>query len=63
VEARFQLVEEPTGTWAVFDNLRGLPATKDGRFMIGMRKEDAEAAIAHAAIDTSVAPLPPPRRH
>ena len=53
---RFELIEEPTGTWAVFDNTTGVPASIQCRVLIGLSKEEAEACIAALSIDAGVAP-------
>lgn len=53
---RFELIEEPTGTWAVFDNTTGVPASFQCRVLIGLSKEDAEACIACLLIDAGAAP-------
>lgn len=53
---RFELIEEPTGTWAVYDNTIGVPASIHCRVLIGLSKEDAEACLASFAIDAGVSP-------
>jgi len=45
---RFVLVEEPTFTWAVFDEFRDVPAEHDGYVAVGLDKPEA-IAFARAA--------------
>lgn len=49
---RFELVEEPTGTWAVFDTIVGVPASVEGRVLIGLSKEEAAAWFASMLSET-----------
>ena len=42
---RYETIMEPTGAWAIFDVLTGLPAEFDGRPMIGLSREEADLAI------------------
>lgn len=55
---RFELIEEPTGTWAVFDNTTGVPASFQCRVLIGLSKEDAEACIACLSTEAVLSPSP-----
>ena len=47
---RFELVKEPTETWAVFDAVKGVPAEAIGRPLIGMSREAAEQALYSANV-------------
>jgi len=42
---RFELVKEPTETWAVFDTTRSVPAEEDGKVLIGLSSEEAGLAL------------------
>lgn len=46
---RLELLQEPTGTWAVFDEDSGLPVVVDGRLLIGLSYDDAVALIGGVA--------------
>jgi hypothetical protein len=45
---RFAAVQEPTGTWAVFDEILGIPAAKGDRPLIGLERDEAELLSANA---------------
>lgn len=45
---RFEVVEEPTGTFAIFDTLKGMPATVGETILIGLEYHEVEAALAMA---------------
>ena len=42
---RFETVMEPTGTFAIFDLLTGLPAEYNGRALIGLSRDEADAKV------------------
>lgn len=42
---RYQLVQEFSGTWAIFDVLTGAPSDHDGRILIGLDRAEAEAIL------------------
>ena len=54
---RFEMVQEISSTWAIFDNVTGTPAEHDGRVMIGLQKAEAEAML-RAGIVPCVFPVP-----
>lgn len=45
---RFEAVEEPTGTFAIFDTLTGVPVTVGETTFIGLECHEVEAALAMA---------------
>ena len=45
---RFRVVQEPSGTWAVFDEIFGLPADFAGRTLIGLPRDEAYRLAANA---------------
>jgi hypothetical protein len=45
---RFSVVQEPTGTWSVFDAIFDLPAEVDGQLLIGLTRDGAIRAAAKA---------------
>lgn len=45
---RFSVVQEPSGTWAVFDGIFGLPADFAGRTLIGLPRDEAYRLAANA---------------
>jgi hypothetical protein len=48
---RFVAVQEPTGTWAVFDEILGIPAAIADRPLIGLEQDEAELLSAKANRD------------
>lgn len=45
---RLEIIEEPTGTFAIFDTLNGVPATIGETILIGLGCHEVEAALAMA---------------
>jgi len=67
-DARFEVLMEPTGLFAVFDTEAGLPAEIEARALIGLERAEAVALCRFlnrrtAAIPNGAAPRPEPRRH
>lgn len=59
---RYEMVQEISGTWAIFDTLTGMPADHDSRILIGLRRGEAEAFIkAGIKSRVSVFPTLPPK--
>lgn len=51
---RFLTVQEPTGTWAVFDTTVDVPADFAGTCLIGLTRDRAEWLAVRANQDASV---------
>ncbi|QPC92071.1 hypothetical protein [Mesorhizobium sp. INR15] len=49
---RYEVVEEPVGTWVVLDSLDGVPAERDDRVLIGLTWH--EATYAAASLETAL---------
>ncbi len=45
---RFIVLQDPCGTWGVFDTIFDLPAEIGGRLMVGLSLDDAKACAASA---------------
>ncbi|WP_027160892.1 hypothetical protein [Mesorhizobium sp. WSM1293] len=48
---RFEIVEEPTGTFSIFDTVTELPATAKGGVCIGLYRHEVPLALL-AAVET-----------
>ncbi|QPC91723.1 hypothetical protein [Mesorhizobium sp. INR15] len=42
---RFEILEEPTGKFSIFDTLTGLPVTVEGQTFIGMYRHQVPLAL------------------
>ncbi len=42
---RFEVVKEPTDTWAVFDTVLDVPAELNGRTLIGLSQDEANRSL------------------
>ena len=42
---RFELKQEPEGSWAVIDSLKGLPIEAEGKQLKGLDLEEAQQAL------------------
>lgn len=50
---RYELVPEPTGTWAIFDRVLDIPTDHLGRVLVGLNRSEAECLLA-----AGISPLP-----
>lgn len=50
---RFTAVQEPSGTWAVFDQIFDLPAELAGRSLIGLTRDEADRLAPSAKQEIS----------
>ncbi|MGX7873998.1 hypothetical protein ACVDG5_015675 [Mesorhizobium sp. ORM6] len=48
---RFEILNEPTGTYSIFDRSTELPVTEEGRIFIGLNRHEVPLALL-AAIET-----------
>lgn len=48
---KFELLQEPSNTWAVFDTTRRAPAERGGKPLIGLSREEAEIALFRLNVD------------
>lgn len=48
---RFEILKEPSDTWAVFDTVEEVPAELDGKTLIGLSHEEACLALFHLNVE------------